>query len=198
MIRPLLEITTTQARYEYEISRAKLEVSQTQPKVQRTTRRATLNMRQEAGRFEMNTVRRRSDMGFKGVVEQAEHQADLGRKSSAEATVNYVVAGNQMGNIANGGNIPDALWSQSMQHSRGDLVLVPVSPVDIHYVPASIATDFQPGEMSVDWNVGRARLEFVPGTFAIKFTQYSSINIEYTGGPIYAPPSADPNFKGEA
>lgn len=194
MIKPLLQITTTPARYEYQVTKARLEISQEQPTVERTTKRASLNMSQQAGRLEMNTVRRRADMGFRGVVEQANYQADKGQQAVKEVTENYVDAGNQLANFHKGANIPDTMWSQSMQHSKGDLVLVPLSPVEIHYIPASLTTDFQPGEISANWDVGKARLEFVPGDFKLNFTQYASINIEYLGGPVYVPPSADPNF----
>ncbi len=198
MVKPLLEITTTQARYEYEVARAKLEMSSEKPAVTRTTTRASINMRTQAGRLEMNTVRRRSDMGFKNVVDRANYEADRGRQAAMEATGNYASFGNQIANIAHGGNIPDALWSQTMQHSQGDLVLVPVSPIDIQYIPASLVADFTPGEMQSNWDVGRARLDFVPGSFKMNISQYASIDIKYTGGPNYAPPSADPNFVAEA
>ena len=198
MIKPLLEITTTPARYEYEISRAKLQINQQHPTVERSVRRASLNIRTQAGRVEMNSIARRSDMGFKGVVDRANYEADQGRQLVSEATGNYAEFGNQLANIAHGGNIPDALYSQSMQHSKGDLVLVPVSPIDIQYMPASLAMDFTPGEINTNWNIGKARLDFVPGSFNINFTQYSSIKIEYLGGPVYVPRSADPNFEATA
>ena len=198
MIKPLLEITTTPARYEYEISRAKLQINQQHPTVERSVKRASLNIRTQAGRVEMNSVARRSDMGFKGVVDRANYEADQGRQLVSEATGNYAEFGNQLANIAHGGNSPDALYSQSMQHSKGDLVLVPVSPIDIQYMPASLAMDFTPGEINTNWNIGKARLDFVPGSFNINFTQYSSIKIEYLGGPVYVPRSADPNFEATA
>lgn len=198
MVRPLIEITTTPAKYEYEVTRARLEMTQEKPTVERRTQRASLNMRLQAGRVEMNSVRRRSDMGFKGVVDQANSQADRGRQAAMEATSRYADMGNQLAKINTGANIPDSIYGQSLIHNQGNLVLVPVSPIDIHYVPAELAVDYQPGEMQADWNIGRARLDFVPGSFALNFTQYSSISFHYTGGPIYAPPSADPNFKAEA
>lgn len=198
MIRPLLQMTTTRAQYEYEVTRARLEITQEKPTVERSVKRATLNMRRQAGRFEMNTVRRRSDMGYKGVVDRANFEADRGVKQATEAIGNYVDRGNQIGNITKGGNIPDSLWAQTMKHSQGELVLVPVSPIDIHYIPANLAVDFQPGQMQSDWNVGKARLDFVPGSFSLNFSQYASLNIEYVGGFNYAPPSADPNFEATA
>lgn len=199
MVRPMLEITTTPARYEYQVARAKLQITQKQPTVDRKVSRATLNMKRQAGRFEMNTVRRRSDMGLKGVVDRAQFEADKGKRFATEAIGTYTDIGNQLARINEGANIPDTAYSQSMKHvGEGDLVMVPVSPIDIHYIPASLAMDFQPGQMQADWNVGKARLDFVPGSFGLDFQQYASINIEYTGGFIYVPPSSDPNYEARA
>lgn len=198
MVRPLLEITTTPARYEYEVMRARLQISQEKPQVKRTVRRATINMQSQAGRFEMNTVRRRSDMGFKGVVDRANYESDRGVQAATDATARYAQVGNQLAKIDKGANVPDTLWGQSMHHNKGELVLVPLSPVELNYVPASLVMDFQPGEMQSNWNVGRAKLDFVPGSFELNFLQYASINIEYTGGPLYVPSSADPNFVANA
>lgn len=198
-MKPLLQITTTPARYEYEITRARLEISQQQPTVDRTTKRATINMRTQAGKLEMNTVRRRSDMGLKGVVDRANYDADLGKNAAVEATRNYVAFGEQVKNFHKGANIPDAMWNKWMQQNKqGDLVLIPLSPVDIHYIPSSLEMDYQPAQMNTNWNVGRARLDFVPGSFSLNFTQYASISIEYLGGPMYVPPSADPDFEAMA
>lgn len=198
MIRPLLNITTTPARYEYEVQRARLQISQEKPKVERTSRRASLNMRRQSGRVEMNSVRRRSDMGFKGVVDRANYEGDQGKQAAATATGNYASLGNQIINAHKGATIPDSVWGQVMSRSQGDLVLMPLSPVELNYIPAQLAADFTPGEMSANWNVGRAKLDFVPGAFSLNFTQYASVNIEYTGGPLYVPASADPNFNANA
>lgn len=195
MVKPLLEITTSPARYEYEVQRAKLQISQKVPTVDRRVKRAELNMRRQAGKLDINSIQRRSDMGMKGVVDRANYEGDLGRKAALEATGNYAELGNQIGNIAHGGNIPDAMWSLTMKHSKGDLVLVPVSPIDMKYIPATLTTEYTAGEMHSNWNVNRPQLEFVPGSFRLNFSQYPSINIEYLGGPLYVPPSADPNFE---
>lgn len=197
-MKPLLEITTTPARYEYAVARAKLQISQDKPTVDRTTRRASLNMREQSGRVEMNTVRRRSDMGFKGVVDRANYEGDRGVQTAMEKTGDYAQMGNQLANFHKGANIPDTMWGQTMKHSQGDLVLVPVSPIELHYIPASLATDYQPGEMNANWNVGKARLDFVPGSFSLNFLEYASISIQYLGGPNYVPPSADPNYEAMA
>ncbi len=197
-MKPLLEITTVRAQYEYQIERARLEISQPSPKVERTTQRASLNMRQESGRLIMDSVRRRSDMGFKGVVEEAEYEGDKGLQVAQEATSTYAEIGNQLAKISQNTNIPDTLWGQSSIHNKGDLVLMPLSPVEIQYVPAKVHTSYNPGSMRADWNINKAQLDFVPGSFSLVFSQYASINVEYIGGFNYVPPSASPDFDGHA
>ena len=36
--------------------------------------------------------------------------------------------------------------------------------------------------------------EFIPGDIEMSITQQPDVLIEYVGGPIYVPPSADPNY----
>ena len=40
--------------------------------------------------------------------------------------------------------------------------------------------------------VSYTHLEFIPGDIEMNITQYPDVVIEYIGGPIYVPPSADP------
>lgn len=198
-MRPLIQISTTPAQYEYAVTRARLEMSQKQPTVDRTTKRATVNMQRQAGKLEMNTTRRRSDMGMKGVVDRAQTEADRGLQQALQTTASYAEFGNQVAQFHKGATIPDALWNRTMQQmGQGDLMLVPLSPIEMQYTPASVSMEATPGQMQAEWNVGAARLDFVPGTFSLNMTQYASINFEYVGGFIYAPPSADPNFEAKA
>lgn len=195
MMKPLLHITTTPAKYEYEVARAKLEISQDAPEVERVTKRAALNMRREAGQLRMSSVRRRSDMGFKGVVERATYDGEKGQQSAQQATADYVEFGNQIAQAHQGVTIPDTLWQMAMQRrNQGDLMLVPLSSVDIQYMPSSLAMNFNPGEVRADWCVGQARLDYSPPSFQVNFTQYPSIQIEYLGDPLYVPPSANPHY----
>ena len=39
-------------------------------------------------------------------------------------------------------------------------------------------------------------MEFTPGDIEISVTQQPDVIIKYVGGPLYVPPSADPNYEG--
>ena len=50
-------------------------------------------------------------------------------------------------------------------------------------------------KMNFDWRLNRTQFEFVPGDIEISVTQYPDVVIKYIGGPLYVPPSADPNYE---
>ena len=43
--------------------------------------------------------------------------------------------------------------------------------------------------------MSKNELEFVPGRFKMEITQFPEVNIEYTGGFMYVPASADPEYE---
>ena len=47
-------------------------------------------------------------------------------------------------------------------------------------------------KMNFDWRILKGDFEFIPGDIEFNITQYPDVMIEYIGGPIYVPPSADP------
>lgn len=201
-MKPLLEIQTTPARYEYEISNARL-VKSDKP-AERQVNRAAGNMRRQTGRVEMNSARRKSDMNIVDRT-RSDGQTVEGTGSATagvSGTGDYTGIGSQLAGATNQSQqmttVADSMWGQTMQHSKGDLVLVPVSPVELHYIPASMAMDYQTGELNANWNIGLAKLDFIPGSFRLNFTEFASISITYLGGPNYVPPSAAPDFEVQA
>ena len=50
-------------------------------------------------------------------------------------------------------------------------------------------------KLNFDMKVANGNFEFVPGDIELSITQHPEVRIEYIGGPIYVPPSSDPNFE---
>ena len=75
----------------------------------------------------------------------------------------------------------DPLYSDS---SRGDRL-----------GPGELNIRFEMDKMNFDWRLNRHSLNFVPGDIEISVTQYPDVVIKYIGGPLYVPPSADPNYE---
>ena len=67
----------------------------------------------------------------------------------------------------------------------------------------SAFSDWQVGDMQIaysmnkinfDWKIENASFKFTPGDVEISVTQHPDVTIKYMGGPIYVPPSSDPDY----
>ena len=54
---------------------------------------------------------------------------------------------------------------------------------------------YEMDKMNFDWKVDQGEFKFTPGDIEITVEQQPSVTIKYTGGPIYVPRSADPNYQ---
>ena len=57
---------------------------------------------------------------------------------------------------------------------------------------------FEMDKLNFDWRFDKQQFEFTPGDIEVSVTQQPDVQIKYVGGPIYVPPSSDPNFEGDA
>ncbi len=77
--------------------------------------------------------------------------------------------------------------------------------VNLDFLPkGGVEMDWQAGEMQIryemdklnfDWKVDNASFEFVPADIEISVAQMPDVIIKYVGGPLYVPPSADPDYQ---
>ena len=72
-----------------------------------------------------------------------------------------------------------------------DLLDLCVFPPDSFYRESFNIASTKPNE----WAMSKNELEFVPGRFKMEITQFPEVNIEYTGGFMYVPASADPEYE---
>jgi hypothetical protein len=49
--------------------------------------------------------------------------------------------------------------------------------------------------LNFDWNVQDPQIEFTPGDIEISVKQQPDVIIKYVGGPLYVPPSSDPDYE---
>ncbi|MEG1367900.1 MAG: DUF6470 family protein [Hydrogenoanaerobacterium sp.] len=199
MAQLLIRITSKPMRYERSVQPAKLQAAPYQPPQMNVSRSGgTLEMKQEQVKVQMDSVERRSSMGLKNPVDFAKEQGQKGVQMAMQATADYAEVGNQMMQAYKGVTVVDAALSKLAKYAQADVVLVPLSPINISWQPSSLDINYTPVNLSIDWNIARPQMEFVPSSVSMNITQYPSVQIEYLGGPVYAPPSADPNFKAQA
>lgn len=189
----LLEYVNTPVRYELKMQPASLKIRQQHLKGSSQTNQGEFRIQQRHVKVRTDTVEMFNSLGFKTGLEITNDAAQRGKQAAAEATIAYSDIGNSLKNIHKGANIPDTLFSQYMQHSQGNLVLLPLSPTEISWTPGDVQMQYTPTEQSFRWEGAKTEMEFVPGSFSLDILQHPSISFRYLGEPIYVPPSAAPD-----
>ena len=75
------------------------------------------------------------------------------------------------------------------------LGFTPSAHVDIDYEAPDLTINYEMDKLNFDWKFGQGDFEFTPGDIEFTVTQRPEVVIKYVGGPIYVPPSADPNYE---
>ena len=74
------------------------------------------------------------------------------------------------------------------------LQFLPTQGVDISWDKAELNIRYEMDKMNFDWRSLQGSFEFTPGDIQIEVTQQPDVIIKYVGGPLYVPPSSDPNY----
>ena len=191
----VLKITTTPIKLSMTSQRARLETGIPNPEVDMVTTRGRYNMHSKNIRVNIDTFQSRKDMGFRTAKGLMQDSAEAGEQAAMEATAQYAEIGNQMAQIQNGANLPDILYQQKLAyHPSADKPYIPMAGPEISWEPGSLDLDYIPGSVSFTPMVDLQSGKYIPGELNINVEQYPKVEIEYTGDPIYTPPSANPNY----
>lgn len=195
----LLQITTTPMKYELEIEHAKLEHQQaSKPVAHISTTKPSLSVESSNAEVQIDTYQARSSLGLKRIGDFISTKAQEGMESINQKTREYVEIGREMSNIHDNVTISDIFRNKMISDATTSspvTVFLPSVGADISWKPAEINMSIDPGETALDWQIEQNTMNFVPGSVRMKILEYAKVNIEYLGGPMYVPPSADPSYE---
>ena len=66
---------------------------------------------------------------------------------------------------------------------------------DISWDGGEMSIRYEMDKLNFDWRMEQMSFTFVPGDIEFTVTQQPDVIIKYVGGPLYVPPSADPNYE---
>lgn len=89
-----------------------------------------------------------------------------------------------------------SMLQQRFSNNAPNIAYIPVTNSgEVKWEPLSMQLEFH--SMQLDLEKLQKEYKFVPSQLKFEIEQYPSIQIEYLGDPVYAPPSANPNYKEE-
>lgn len=126
-----------------------------------------------------------------------EQNAQKGIQAAYKATATIAQEGYLMMKTKLGEEVITQLSRQSLLEGVQDVGMqfLPKVGPEITWDPAEMNIRYEMDKLNFDWKIGGGSFEFTPGDIELTVTQRPEVIIKYIGGPIYVPPSADPNYE---
>ena len=197
---PLIEITTVPIEIEMKITDAKLEYARGTVDLEISHNDGGLQIKSRPIRLNVDTFEARNSIipSTPTAISQA---ADRGTQAAYEATAAYARQGKLLLNAKIGEELVTqfAMESQTKNlKSNVNIEFLPTVGADLNWDAGDMQIRFEMDKLNFDWRMNHPSFEFTPGDIQVSVTQQPDIQIKYVGGPLYVPPSADPNYEGDA
>ncbi len=183
-------------KYELEVESAKLEYKQeVNPSCNITTTPSQLEIHSQNAEIHIDTYEARKSLGLMNIEDSIQQYAAKGKEHIQKQTREYVQIGQAMGDIQNGADIGDIVRQKMLEQPELYTTFLPSAPADLSFVPAQMDINYKPSDVNLDWQIKDSSISYKPGSVHMKIVQYADIDIKYLGGPMYVPPSADPDYE---
>ena len=180
-----LQFKTTNASLEYTRGTAEMEISRSE--------QGGVNVRSRPIQVKLDTFEQR---GGQFSAANAAVSAAVGQPSQAqyEATSAYAEQGQIQLSARIGKSIPQAA-APAQTGGSGYTAPDIQTGVDVKWEDGAMEIRYAMDKLNFDWKIDKGEFKFTPGDIEISIAQKPSLTIKYTGGPIYVPRSADPNYQ---
>lgn len=197
-MEPLIKITNIPIAFEVKINHAKLEYDRGSVDLEISRKKGGLQIKSSPIRLNLDTFQARNSVR-PTTANSIKQYAQKGRSAAYEATATY----SQEGHLLLKAKLGDDVLGQIIrshtdvfaQPDDYNIEFIPQGGVDTSTSGGDLTIDYQLDKMNFDWRQQQGSVEFIPGDIEIMISQMPEVRIEYIGGPLYVPPSADPEYE---
>ena len=195
-MKPLIEITTVPIQIEMKTTNAKLEYARGTAEMEISRDKGGLQIKSRPIRVNIDTFEARNSV-TPTLARSLEQGAQKGRQASYKATATFAQEGKLMMQTKVGEEVITKLAKDSLLEGVKDVGLdfIPKVGPEITWDTGEMNIRYEMDKLNFDWKIGGGSFEFTPGDIELTVTQRPEVIIKYIGGPIYVPPSADPNYE---
>ena len=204
-MKPLIEIKTIPISIEFKTNSAKFERVDSKADIKVTRDNKGLTMRSNPIKVKLDSSKSK-DTFSKTTAKNSPAPSDVSKKPAFRATARFVEEGKMKlnihfnqestSNVAENsvavGNIP--IGNGVNLNNEFDVTFTSDYPIDPGLIPSDVSIDYEIDKMNFDFNQNQVEYKFVPASLEVEVKEYPKVIIEYIGGPIYVPPSSDPNY----
>ena len=193
---PLIEIKTVPIEIQMKVTRAHLEYARGTAQVEISRDKGGLNIRSHPIRVNLDTFEARNSV-IPTTTTAIRQQAQSGIEGAYQATGVLAREGRMMMEAKiNQDVIPQLAKQQNLGNPANlNIDFLPSTGPDISWDGGELSIQYQMDKLNFDWRMEQMNFTFVPGDIEFTMTQRPDVIIKYVGGPLYVPPSSDPNYE---
>lgn len=196
-MKPLIEITTVPIQIEMKTTNAKLEYARATAEMEITREKNGLQIKSRPIKVNIDTFEARNSLS-PTLARYLEQGAQKGKQAAYEATATYARQGQLLLETRVGEELVTQFAEEAMMKdvkTNVGIDFLPDPGPEITWDPGEMKIRYEMDKLNFDWKVDNASFEFVPADIEISVAQMPDVIIKYVGGPLYVPPSADPDYQ---
>ena len=193
---PLIEIKTVPIEIEMKITPAHLEYARGTAQMEISRDKGGLSIRSQPIRVNIDTFEARNSV-MPTTATVMRQQAQAGVEGAYQATAVLAREGRMMMEARIDQDvIPQLAKQQNLgQMTNLNINFLPGASPDISWDGGEMSIRYEMDKLNFDWRMEKMSFTFVPGAIEFTMTQRPDVIIKYVGGPLYVPPSSDPDYE---
>ena len=196
-MKRLIEITTVPIQIEMKTTNAKLEYARATAEMEISREKNGLKIKSRPIKVNIDTFEARNSLS-PTLARYLEQNAERGKQAAYEATATYANQGQLLLETRIGEELVTKFAQDAMMKdvkTNVGIDFLPDPGPEITWDPGEMNIRYEMDKLAIDWKMGEGSFEFTPGDIEFTVTQRPDVVIKYVGGPIYVPPSSDPNYE---
>lgn len=196
VMNPLIEIKTVPIEIQMKVTHARLEYARGTAQVEISRNKGGLNIRSQPIKVNLDTFEARNSV-MPTTSTLIRQQAQAGIQGAYQATAVLAREGRMMMEARIDQDvIPQLAKAQNLgQPTNVNIDFIPTTGPDISWDGGEMSIRYEMDKLSFDWRMEQMSFTFVPGDIEFTMTQRPDVIVKYVGGPLYVPPSADPDYE---
>ena len=193
---PLIEIKTVPIEIEMKVTPAKIEYSRGTADLEISRGEGGMSIKSRPIKLNIDTFEARNSI-TPTAMRSVQQYAQQGQQASYTATATYAQQGQMLLEAKIGQDmITQFAADAQMKNYKPNVGIefLPTTGPEITWDPGEMHIRYEMDKLNFDWRVNQPQFEFTPGDIELSVTQQPDVIIKYIGGPLYVPPSADPNY----
>lgn len=193
---PLIEIQTVPIEIQMKVTRAHLEYAKGTAQVEISRDKKGLSIRSQPIKVNIDSFESRNSV-TPTTATMIQQQAQAGVQGAYQATGVLARQGRMMMEAKiNQDVIPQLAKQQNLgEPTNLNIDFLPSVAPNISWDGGEMSIQYEMDKLNFDWRMEQMSFTFVPGDIEFTMTQRPDVIIKYVGGPLYVPPSSDPDYE---